>query len=181
MFYIEFVKINFTKLVDFSNYFVLALCRRNRKVMKTQEPLTYLLGQTMKLVRHKLMVKFKESNLELTLEQYVMLFYINKNSASSQQDLANHFLRDKSIVTRQINTLIDLGYVMRTQDDDDKRKKHLQLTNVGIKTLELLKAKSVEVSTELLDGISQEELTNFENVIAKVQQNTGFKECLSCC
>lgn len=148
--------------------------------MKTQKPLTYLLGQTMKLVRHKLMAKFKENNLELTLEQFVVLLYINENSASTQQDLANHFLRDKSIVTRKINTLIELGYVMRTQDDEDKRKKNLQLTKAGIEMLELLKVKSVEVSTELLDGISQEELTNFENVISKIQQNTGFKECLSC-
>ncbi|WP_319479294.1 MarR family transcriptional regulator [uncultured Draconibacterium sp.] len=148
--------------------------------MKTQKPLTYLLGQTMKLVRNKLMAKFKENNLELTLEQFVVLLYINENSASTQQDLANHFLRDKSIVTRQINTLIDLGYVMRTQDDDDKRKKKLQLTKAGIEMLELLKAKSIEVSTELLDGISQEELTNFEHVISKIQHNTGFKECLSC-
>ena len=98
--------------------------QKQKKVMKTQEPLTYLLGQTMKLVRHKLMAKFKENNIELTLEQFVVLHYINENSESTQQDLANHFLRDKSIVTRQINTLIDLGYVMRTQDDDDKRKKH---------------------------------------------------------
>lgn len=149
--------------------------------MKTQEPLTYLLGQTMKLVRHKLMAKFKENNLEITLEQFVVLHYINQNSASTQQDLAKHFLRDKSIVTRQINTLIDLGYVMRTQDDDDKRKKHLQLTKAGLEMFELLKAKSIEVSTELLDGISQEELTNFENVIAKIQLNTGFKDCLMCC
>ena len=44
-----------------------------------------------------------------------------------------------------------------------------------------MKAKSIEVSSELLDGISEEELTNFENVISKIQLNTGFKDCLSCC
>lgn len=151
------------------------------KVMKTQEPLTYLLGQTMKLVRYKLMAKFKENNLDLTLEQFVVMHYINENSASTQQDLANHFLRDKSIITRQINTLIDLDFVMRTQDDDDKRKKHLKLTTQGLEIFELMKAKSVEVSSELLDGISQEELIHFENVIAKIQLNTGFKDCLPGC
>ena len=149
--------------------------------MRTQEPLTYLLGQTMKLVRFKLMAKFKENNLDLTLDQFVVLHYIKENSASTQQDLANHFLRDKSIVTRQINTLIDLGYVERTQDEVDKRKKNLKLTKQGLDMFELMKTKSVEVSSELLYGISQEELTHFENVISKIQQNTSFKECLSCC
>lgn len=154
--------------------------QKREKVMKTQKPLTYLLGQTMKMVSHKLMAKYKENNLELTLEQFVVLHYINENSASTQQDLANHFLRDKSIITRQINTLIDLGFVIRTQDEDDKRKKHLLLTRKGIETLDVLKATSIAVSTELLDGISEEELEHFEHVISKIQQNTGFKECLSC-
>ncbi len=149
--------------------------------MKTQEPLTYLLGQTMKLVRYKLMEKYKDNNIELTLEQFVVLHFINENSESTQQDLANHFLKDKSIITRQINTLIDLGYVTRTQDEDDKRKKHLMLTTQGFEIFEQLKAKSVEVSSELLDGVSQEELTIFENVISKIQLNTGFKDCLSSC
>ncbi len=155
--------------------------QKREKVMKTQKPLTYLLGQTMKLVRYKLMEKYKDSNIELTLEQFVVLHFINENSESTQQDLANHFLKDKSIITRQINTLIDLGYVTRTQDEDDKRKKHLMLSTQGLEIFEQLKAKSVEVSSELLDGVSQEELTIFENVISKIQLNTGFKDCLSGC
>ncbi|WP_319499597.1 MarR family winged helix-turn-helix transcriptional regulator [uncultured Draconibacterium sp.] len=149
--------------------------------MRTKEPLTYLLGQTMKMVRYKLMAKFKENNLELSLDQFIVLHYINENSASTQQDLANHFLRDKSIVTRQINTLINCGYVERTQDEEDKRKKNLKLTMQGFASFEFMKKLSLQVSSELLNGITQEELEHFETIISKIQQNTGFKECLSCC
>ncbi|MDX8341313.1 MarR family transcriptional regulator [Draconibacterium sp. IB214405] len=147
--------------------------------MKTEFPLTYQLGQTMKLVRFKMMTKFKENNIDLSLEHYVVLHYITKNTASTQKDLANHFLRDKSIVTRQINSLIDLGYVERSQDEGDKRKKKLKLTQTGIELFGFMKKLSAEVSSELLNGITPEELNHFENVISKIQLNTGFMECLS--
>lgn len=139
-----------------------------------------MLGQTMKLVKYKLMAKFKENDLDLSMEHFTILVFINEKDLLTQQDLANHFMRDKSIVLRQVNTLIDMGYVVRSTDEDDKRKKNLILTDKGNKLLLFSKELSHQVSEELLDGISEEELEHFEHVISKIQQNTGFKECLSC-
>ena len=151
-----------------------------QKIMCSDRPLIYLLGQTMKLIRCKLMEKFKKNNLTLSLEHFAMLHFINEKNSTTQQDLANHFMRDKSIILRHVNTLIDLQYVVRTKDKDDKRKKNVMLTEKGKESLEFSKKLSHEVSAELLKGISEEELTQFENMISKIQSNTGFKECLSC-
>lgn len=148
--------------------------------MYSDKPLTYTLGQTMKLVKYKLMAKFKENDLDLSMEHFTILLFINEKDLLTQQDLANHFMRDKSIILRQVNTLIDMGYVVRSTDEDDKRKKNLILTDKGNKLLQFSKELSHQVSEELLDGISEEELEHFEHVISKIQQNTGFKECLSC-
>ena len=149
--------------------------------MYSEKPLTYQLGQTMKLVRLKLLEKFKKNNVDLTMEHFTMLHYINQNGSLTQQDMANHFLRDKSIILRQVNTLLDHGYVIRMKDKDDKRKKNLILTEKGQKLLQFSKELAHEVSNELLQGVSKEELTHFEAVIAKIQLNTGYKKCLSCC
>ena len=148
--------------------------------MYSDKPLTYMLGQTMKLVKYKLIAKFKENDLDLSMEHFTILVFINEKDLLTQQDLANHFMRDKSIVLRQVNSLIDMGYVVRSTDEDDKRKKNLILTDKGNKLVQLSKELSHQVSEELLDGISEEELKHFEHVISKIQQNTGFKECLSC-
>ena len=139
-----------------------------------------MLGQTMKLVKYKLMAKFKENDLDLSMEHFTILVFINEKDLLTQQDLANHFMRDKSIVLRQVNSLIDMGFVVRSTDEDDKRKKNLILTDKGNKLVQFSKELSRRVSEELLDGISEEELKHFEHVISKIQQNTGFKECLSC-
>ncbi len=149
--------------------------------MYSEKPLTYQLGQTMKLVRLKLLEKFKDNNVDLTMEHFTMLHYINQNGSLTQQDMADHFLRDKSIILRQVNSLLDHDYVKRMKDEDDKRKKNLILTDKGLKILQFSKELAHEVSDELLQGVSEEELTHFEAVIAKIQLNTGYKKCLSCC
>lgn len=149
--------------------------------MNTEKPLTYLLGQTMHLVKLRLIARFKEHQIDLNLEQFIILNQIETHDELTQQDLANHFQRDKSIILRLINSLIELRYVVRLQDKEDKRKKNLILTKKGYDTLVFIKNIAQEVSLELLDGISSDEISIFENVINKIQENTGFQAHESTC
>lgn len=169
-------------LVDFCNYFHISLLRQVlQKHMNTHKPLIYLLGQTAHLAKLRLMAKFRENDLELNMEQFIMLHYINQNEDLTQQDLANHFFRDKSLILRQTNILMDLRYVVRMQDKEDKRKKNLIITKKGYDVLVFAKELAQKVSSELLNGISEEELMHFENVMSKIQENTGHQDqCPGC-
>lgn len=149
--------------------------------MTLKKPLTYLLGQTIKLVQLKISGKFKENNVELSLEYFILLQYISQKENLTQQDLANHFLRDKSIILRQVNTLIELEYIKRLMDKKDKRKKNLILTEKAVNFLQSARKLTQQISEELLLGVTEEEFIHFENVINKIQINTGFQQCLSGC
>lgn len=149
--------------------------------MNPKRPLTYLLGQTIKLVQLKISGKFKENNVELSLEYFILLQYISQKENLTQQDLANHFLRDKSIILRQVNTLIKLEYIKRLIDENDKRKKNLILTEKAVNFLQSARNLTQQISEELLLGVTEEEFIHFENVINKIQINTGFQQCLSGC
>ncbi len=149
--------------------------------MDSQKPLTYLLGQTMNLVKLKMQAEFKKQNICLTLDNFILLHYINTIDNITQQDLANHFQRDKSIILRQINAMIDLRYVVRMTDRQDKRKKNLILTKIGIETLNHAKQIAGLISTDLLQGISKNEIDVFEKVIEKIQLNTGHLDHPSNC
>lgn len=149
--------------------------------MNLKRPLTYLLGQTIKLVQLKISGKFKENNIELSLEYFILLQYISQKENLTQQDLANHFLRDKSIILRQVNTLIELEYIKRLIDENDKRKKNLILTEKAVNFLQSARKLTQQISEELLLGVTEEEFIHFENVINKIQINTGFQQCLSGC
>lgn len=149
--------------------------------MNPERPLTYLLGQTMNLVKLKITERFRENDIELSLEYFILLNYVSRKKNLTQQDLANHFLRDKSIILRQVNILIELQYVKRITDKADRRKKNLILTEKALNFLEHTRNLTRKVSNELLNGVTEEELDHFENVINKIQINTGYQNCISGC
>jgi len=146
--------------------------------MNTEKPLTYLLGQTFNLMRLKLKESFRENNMDLSMEQYIMLNLISHKDNLTQQDLANHFQKDKSLILRHVNTLIEESYVDRETDKDDKRKKILILTSKGQEVLELLRKVAQKVSEDLLDGVTDDEKEVFQKVIQKIQTNTGQVDLL---
>ncbi|RKD92897.1 MarR family winged helix-turn-helix transcriptional regulator [Mangrovibacterium diazotrophicum] len=143
--------------------------------MNTQKPLTYLLGQTMQMVKLCFIAEFKKHDIELSLEQFIILHQLSQNENITQQDLSNELQKDKSIILRQINTLLEKRYVVRLPDKEDKRKKNLILTQKGYDALTFSKSIAQTLSAELLQGVSTEELKNFENVIEKIQRNTGHE------
>lgn len=121
------------------------------------------------------MTRFKENEVDLSLDQYILLFQINLNESVTQQDLADHLQKDKSVVLRQINVLIERDFVVRSWDNLDKRKKNLVLTLTGKKMLEETIAFATSVSDELFQGVRSEDKLIFENVIQRILENGGFE------
>ena len=116
--------------------------------------------------------RFKEKDIDITFEQFAILSSLNSGKDFTQQDLANQMHKDKSIILRQINVLIDKKHIKRTRDEQDKRKKTLILTNEGVETLKRTQDLVQEVLDELLQGISQEKLSVFRQVLEKIQENS---------
>jgi DNA-binding MarR family transcriptional regulator len=101
-------------------------------VMNKEEPLSRLLGLILRIYKNRLTALLKENNITLRPEQFMILHELSVGEDLTQQDLSNHLQKDKSIVLRQIATLMEAGYVIRLQDKVDKRKKKLSLTKKGV-------------------------------------------------
>jgi DNA-binding MarR family transcriptional regulator len=140
--------------------------------MSTEQPLCHLLGQTVRIYKNKLFTKFKENDIEITFEQFAILNLLYSSKDFTQQDLANQMQKNKSIILRQINSLLDKNYVERTRDDKDKRKKTLILTEKGISTLNQTRQLGNKVLDELFLGISENELLIFRHVLEKLMENS---------
>jgi DNA-binding MarR family transcriptional regulator len=144
--------------------------------MEVVKPLGYILGRSLMIFKNQVAEEFKNSGIELTFEQYVMLHMINSTCDLIQQDLANHLQKDKSLIVRQINCLIEKQYVVRLTNKDDKRKKNLILTEKGIRMMNQMTELALDISRKLLDGISDSDYSTFRNVLYKIQENGGSAE-----
>jgi len=141
-----------------------------------KKPLGYILGQTKRVYSNKLVARFKENNVELSLDLFIILFHIDLNKEVTQQLLADNLQKDKSIVMRQINSLIEKEYVVRSWNKKDKRKKNLVLTQRGHEILVIMKTLGRSVSDELLSGVNDDEQLAFERVIDVILKNGSSDE-----
>jgi DNA-binding MarR family transcriptional regulator len=120
--------------------------------------------------------KFREQGIELSFDQFVILQVLRSNASIIQQDLANHLQRDKSIIVRQIEGLLEKELVKRLLNSDDKRKKNLVLTEKGSSLLNQIQKIGSEVTKNLLYGVSETEFEIFRKVLSKIQENGGSDE-----
>jgi MarR family transcriptional regulator, transcriptional regulator for hemolysin len=149
--------------------------------MESSKLLGYMLGLTLRVFKNQMVSEFKERKIELTIEQFVILSLLNSNCDLIQRDLASQLQKDKSIIVRQINCLLENQYVVRLTNKDDKRVKNLILTKKGFEKLNQMKEIASEVSRKLLTGISENELEIFQNVLLKIQENGGVEEDIFNC
>ena len=149
--------------------------------MESSKVLGYMLGQSLRVFKNQMVSEFKELEIELTIEQFVILSLLNSNCDLIQRDLASQLQKDKSIIVRQINCLLENQYVVRLTNKDDKRVKNLILTKKGFEKLNQMKEIASEVSRKLLTGISENELEIFQNVLLKIQENGGVEEDIFNC
>lgn len=76
----------------------------------------------------------------ITVMQSHVLYELTKRSNISLNDLSDGLKVDTGSLSRQINNLVDLGYVNRTPDPRDRRYVVLSLSEAG-------QAKAEEIST----------------------------------
>lgn len=81
--------------------------------------------------RSQLFVVEASEKLHLTYSEYVMLLRLFDHEGARQDELAAMLYLDKAVVTRTINMLQQKGLIYRQQDPQDKRAKHIYLTDYG--------------------------------------------------
>lgn len=144
--------------------------------MEEFKSLGYLLGRSLRIFKGKVAEEVKNKDFELSLEQYVILYMINSSGDLIQQDLANHLQKDKSLIVRQIDGLIEKRYLVRLTNKEDKRKKNLILTPEGLEKMNQMNELVMVVSRKLLTGVSDSEYVTFRSVLTKIQENGGSVE-----
>ena len=135
-----------------------------------------MLGQALKALKMMMAAALKENKIDLSFEQFVTLMFLSLEKRPIQQDLANQLQKDKSVILRHINVLIERQYVIRVPDENDKRMKKLVLTTKGSETVAFLKLIKTQVENQLVSGIDQAELKTFIEVLNKIQANGEFDD-----
>ena len=98
----------------------------------------YLLGHAYTRLRIGLRRQFVASGLDVTPEQWVVLFRLSQRQGLSQSELGERTVKDKTTVTRILDRLEKKGLVTRRRDVNDRRSQRIFLTDQGVTALDAL-------------------------------------------
>ena len=128
-------------------------------------------GMASTAVARRLQKNFRQSGLEITIEQWSVLYHLWKEDCLSQQELCNRTFRDKPSITRLIDNLEKQKLVKRIASKSDRRINLVCLTDASRemqdKTIELAN----QTMNEALVGVHKEDIEVVKKVFQQVYDN----------
>lgn len=104
----------------------------------------------------------------ITVDQCLVLIILNENKNISQNELANLVFKDNASITRMIELMVKNEYLTRTIHSEDRRKSNLEITDKGLKTLELIEPIIQLNRQTALNGLSLEEIALLDKTLNKI-------------
>ena len=138
---------------------------------KKGELYSFITGKASIAIARRLQKKFNTAGINLTIEQWSVLYHLWKEDGKSQQELCNATFRDKPSITRLIDNLEKLDLVKRVSDDKDRRINKVYLTSnateLQVQTMQLAE----ETLNEALEGVPADQIDLCKSVLQKVYDN----------
>jgi DNA-binding MarR family transcriptional regulator len=138
---------------------------------KKGELYSFITGKASTAIARRLQKNFKDASIEITIEQWSVLYHLWKEEGQSQQQLCAATFRDKPSITRLVDNLEKSKLVKRVASKNDRRSNQIFLTKEG-KTLEL---KTMEVANrtlnEALQGVTNGQIEIAKEVLQMVYDN----------
>jgi DNA-binding MarR family transcriptional regulator len=138
---------------------------------KRGELYSFITGKASIAIARRLQKKFNASGLQLTIEQWSVLYHLWKDDGKSQQELCNATFRDKPSITRLVDNLERLGLVKRVPSENDRRINKVFLTKEASKLQEQTMRLAEETLNEALEGVPPEHINLCKEVLQQVYDN----------
>ena len=128
-------------------------------------------GMASTAVARRLQKNFRAAGLEITIEQWSVLYHLWKEDGLSQQELCNRTFRDKPSITRLIDNLEKQHLVNRMPSSTDRRINLVALTDKAKDMQQLTIDLANQTMNEALIGVKKEDIELVKQVFQRVYDN----------
>ena len=138
---------------------------------KKSELYSFITGKASTAIARRLQKNFKQNGIDITIEQWSVLYHLWKEDGLSQQQLCDATFRDKPSITRLVDNLEKLQLVKRVASKDDRRINMIYLTpsaqQLQVQRMELAN----QTLNEALEGVTHGQVEIAKEVLQKVYEN----------
>lgn len=138
---------------------------------KKGELYSFITGKASTAIARRLQKKFNAAGLNITIEQWSVLYHLWKQEGISQQELCNATFRDKPSITRLVDNLEKLNLVKRVASENDRRINLIFLTKQAQKLQEETMQLADETLNEALITVPPERIDVCKEVLQIVYDN----------
>lgn len=128
-------------------------------------------GMASTAVARRLQKNFRNAGLEITIEQWSVLYHLWKEDGLSQQELCTRTFRDKPSITRLIDNLEKQHLVKRVASPTDRRINLVQLTDAAKDLQQITIDLANQTMAEALVGVDKKDIETVKLVFQKVYDN----------
>lgn len=122
--------------------------------------------------RFSVMRHIKEmKQCDISGHQMGYIIHIHKNPGSSQEEIADFFKLNKGTVAKGLKRLMENGYIIKKQNEQDRRAYELYLTEKGKGVLAEANTSLLQFNEILTRGMSAEETETFEKLLNRACAN----------
>ena len=138
---------------------------------KKGELYSFITGKASTAIARRLQKKFNQASLNLTIEQWSVLYHLWKQDGMSQQELCHATFRDKPSITRLVDNLEKLQLVKRVASENDRRINIIHLTKQAQRLQVQTMTLAEETLVDALQGVPSEQINLCKEVLQKVYDN----------
>lgn len=115
------------------------------------------------------------SDFEIGWGQQFYVEYIYDHPGTSAQEMVEFIRVDKATLTKVVKKLVQIGYIKVTEDEKDRRIKHLYLTNLAIPAAKRIKEIHNSFYETLCMDIPPEDVQLAEKTMKHMVENINQK------
>ncbi len=138
---------------------------------KKGELYSFMTGKASTAIARRLQKNFKQAGIDITVEQWSVLYHLWKADGMNQQDLCNATFRDKPSITRLVDNLEKLNLVKRNASKQDRRMNIIALTEEGSELEEKCMNIANTTLNEALEGVTNGQVEIAKEVLQMVYDN----------
>ncbi|WP_321422113.1 MarR family transcriptional regulator [uncultured Methanobacterium sp.] len=113
----------------------------------------------------------KLKQYDITLEQWLLLYFVYQNEGCNQKKLSETSSRDTGAMTRSLNTLENKGLIERKSSYQDKREFLIYLTSEGKNLYKDTSEVMSQNAREIKSIFGESELEQFMYLLEKLDSN----------
>src|SRR5690606_32627173 len=143
----------------------------DKNIIETKTFYDFLTWDAYTALSRRLQKNLRGAGLDITSEQWSILYALWEEEGLTQQELAQRTFREKTAITRLIDNLVRSDLVIRVADKGDRRTNLIYLTKVGRQLKTVCMEQANQTLNEALAGVDTPHIHIAKDTLKKVYEN----------